>query len=40
MTYVMMSLFFIFFIGLGVLNFCDTCRTAAKLIETYGNELQ
>jgi len=38
MTYVMMSLFLIFFIGLGILYFYNTCRTAAKLIETQGNK--
>ena len=39
MTYVLMCLLLIIFIGVGLINYRSTCRTANKLIELYGDEL-
>jgi hypothetical protein len=39
MTYAMICLFLVILIGLGVINYLDTCRTAKKLIRMYGDEL-
>ena len=40
MTYLVMGPLIIIFIGLGVLNYRNTCRAASKLIETHGEQLK